>query len=499
MNRPHPAAAPLETDMLPNDPLEWPIAALTEAYRRHAVSPVEVALLALARIERVQDAWRPFAHVDPAAALQAAGESEQRWWQGRPLGRLDGVPSTVKDLLNVQGQPTRRGSAAMADAGPAAEDSASVARLREGGAVLLGKTATPEFGWKGVTDSAITGVTRHPADLHRTPGGSSGGAAVAAALGLGHAHLATDGGGSIRIPAAFCGLFGFKPTFGLAPVHPHPPPWTLWHQGPLARRVADAACVLEAITRPDLRDFYAAPPLGLDFHRAATDGARDGAGLRGLRIGLSATLGYARPRPDVQAAFEQAAARLEALGAQVEDARLDLDDPIDIMAPLWEVAVALAVQGLPADRHALLEAPVREMAGRGAQELAVAWRGHEQRRAALAQRLARAQSPSGQGLDLLVTPQMPITAFEAGREVPQGQAEGRWWTWSPYTYPFNLTQQPAATVPCGRAADGLPVALQFVGRRFDDLTVLRAAAAWEAAHPFDPLWQVPQVGAAPRR
>ena len=465
-----------------NSSLDLSCDALVEAYAAHRLSPVEVARAALARIEAVQPALRPFAHVDAEGALRAAAASEARWRAGEPLGLLDGVPTTVKDLLNVQGQPSRRGSAALTDAPPASEDSASVARLREHGAVILGKTATPEFGWKGVTDSAITGITRHPLDPTRTPGGSSGGAAVAAVCGLGHAHLATDGGGSIRIPAAFCGLFGFKPTFGVVPVHPHSPAWTLWHQGPLARTVADGARLLQVISGPDARDFYAAPPLGLDFMAAATEGARDAAGLRGLRIGVSATLGYAVPRPDVRRAFDHAVQHLVDLGAHVEDACLTLADPIDVMAPLWEVALAFGAQSLPADRHVLMETPVQHLVRRGEACSAVQWRHWEQRRAQLALTLAQAH----QRFDLLVTPQMPITAFEAGREVPAGHPHDRWWTWSPYTYLFNLTQQPVATVPCGLGDDGLPVALQMVGPRFGDEVVMRAAAAFEAAHPWPP-------------
>ena len=188
-----------------------------------------------------------------------------RWQREDPAGLVDGVPTSVKDLILAKGWPTRRGSRTIDPKQAWEEDGPPVARMREQGAVLLGKTCTPEFGWKGVTDSPLTGVTLNPWDTRMTPGGSSGGAAVAAALGMGPLHIATDGGGSIRIPAAFSGVFGFKPTWGVVPVHPHSPAWTLWHQGPITRTVADAALMLTAIAKPDARDWYSVPAQGIDY------------------------------------------------------------------------------------------------------------------------------------------------------------------------------------------------------------------------------------------
>ena len=297
-----------------------------------------VTRAALDRIAKPQPTYNAFVTVGEREALQAAGESEARWMRGEPAGLVDGVPTTVKDLLLAKGWPTYRGSRTVDPDQPWDEDSAAVARMREHGAVFLGKTTTPEFGRKGVTDSPLTGLMVNPWDTTKTPGGSSGGAAVAAAFGMGVMHLATDGGGSIRIPAGFCGLFGFKPTFGIVPVHPHPRPWTLWHQGPISRTVHDAALMLTVISRPDVRDFYAAPPLGIDYREGLDDG------VRGMRVAYSRTLGYAQVDAAVAALIDEAVATLANLGAQVEEIDLALEDPIEVMQPLWAVALAMAVQ-----------------------------------------------------------------------------------------------------------------------------------------------------------
>jgi aspartyl-tRNA(Asn)/glutamyl-tRNA(Gln) amidotransferase subunit A len=307
-----------------------------------------------------------------------------------------------------------------------------------------------------------------------TPGGSSGGAAVACAFGMGVMHVATDGGGSIRIPAGFCGLFGFKPTFGLVPVHPHPPPLTLWHQGPISRTVADAALMLTVISKPDVRDFYAGPALGIDF-RAGLD-----QGIGGLRIAYSRTLGYAKVERDVAARVDEAVLALQRMGARVEDIDFALPDPIDIMQPLWAVALAMAVQPLAAEQRKLMDQPLLDIAQAGFGVSALDYRAVEKRREALARRFNLLH----QQYDLLITPQLATTAFEVEHEVPPGNGMRRWWEWSPFTYPFNLTQQPAATVPCGFASNGLPVAMQMVGAKWNDALVLRAARAYEQAHPF---------------
>jgi aspartyl-tRNA(Asn)/glutamyl-tRNA(Gln) amidotransferase subunit A len=457
-----------------SDMLSLSAAELIQHYRARTLSPVEVTRAALERIAQLQPTYNAFVLVGEEDAMRDARASEARWRRGEPAGLVDGLPTTVKDLLLVKGWPTRRGSRTVDPNQPWEEDGASVARMREQGAVFLGKTTTPEFGWKGVTDSPLTGLTVNPWNPRMTPGGSSGGAAVACAFGMGVMHIATDGGGSIRIPAGFCGLFGFKPTFGLVPVHPHPPPWTLWAQGPISRSVHDAALMLTVISGPDVRDFYAAPTLGIDYRAGLDDG------VRGMRVAYSPTLGYAKVDPEVAALVRNAVSELSALGAQVEEIDLVLSDPIEIMQPMWSVALAMAVQPLTAEQRKLVDQPLLAIAERGLHLSALEYRALERQREALGRRMNLLH----QQYDLLVTPQLATTAFPANHEVPPGNGMTRWWEWSPFTYPFNLSQQPVATVPCGFAANGLPVATQIVGAKWAETKVLRAARAYEQAHPF---------------
>lgn len=451
-----------------------PVRDLVAAYRARTLSPVEVTEAVLARISQCETPYNAFCLVDGDRAREQARRSEARWGKGEPAGSVDGVPVSVKDLILARGWPTRRGSRTVDPDQPWTEDGASVARMRAAGAVILGKTATPEFGWKGVTDSPLTGITANPWNPAMTPGGSSGGAAVAAALGMGPLHIATDGGGSIRIPAAFCGLFGHKPTFGVVPVYPHSPAGTLWHQGPITRTVTDAVQLLNVIAGADDRDCQAVPHAILDF------GASLDNGVAGLRIAYSRTLGYAAVDPEVARLVDRAAAWFEQAGAHVEAVDPGFPNPIEIMVRLWSVALALAVAPLSPRARALLDPPVLDIAEAGFATDAVSYRQTEQQRDAL----GRHMQEFHRDFDLLITPQMPITAFEVGREVPKGSAMTRWWEWSPFTYPFNLTQQPAATVPCGFTAGGLPVAFQVVGRRFADAAVIGACRAYERAHPI---------------
>jgi aspartyl-tRNA(Asn)/glutamyl-tRNA(Gln) amidotransferase subunit A len=457
-----------------DDMLSFTAVELTEHYRSKKLSPVETTRAALDRIGRLNPVYNAFVMVDEARAMKDARASEARWQRGAPAGSVDGVPATVKDLIVTQGWPTLRGSRTIDPNQPWIEDGPPVARMKEQGAVFLGKTTTPEFGWKGVTDSPLTGVTVNPWNRSLTPGGSSGGAAVAAALGMGCLHIATDGGGSIRIPAGFCGLFGFKPTFGIVPVHPHSPAGTLWHQGPIARTVEDAALMLGVIARADARDWYQAPPLDIDYREGLDYG------VKGLRIAYSRTLGYARVDPEVAEKVECGARLFESLGARVEDIDLGLDDPIEIMQPLWAVALALAIAPMSAHQRSLLDPPLLALAESGFGLDALTYRTLERAREAFARRMCLLH----QTYDLLLTPQLAVAAFEAGHEVPPGSDRTRWWEWSPFTYPFNLSQQPAAAVPCGFTRDGLPVALQLVGNKFADVLVLRAARAFEKAQPF---------------
>lgn len=454
---------------------------LVAHFRAGTLSPMEAARAAIRRYEALDPVFNAFVRFDAERALDEAARSEARWHRGEPLGPVDGVPVTVKDLVLVKGWPTLRGSRTIDPDQPWDEDGPPVARLRESGAVFLGKTTTPEFGWKGVTDSPLTGVTRNPWNPSVTPGGSSGGAAVAAALGMGALHVATDGGGSIRIPAGFCGLFGFKPTFGIVPVHPHSPALTLWHQGPISRNVDDAALMLSVIAAPDARDWYAAPFPRTDFREGLDEG------IRGVRIAYSRTLGYAKVDPEVAEIVDRAVRRFEDLGAHVEAIDLALTDPIEIMQPLWATALALAIEPMTPATRALVDPPLLDLAEPGMHLSALDYRRLERAREQFARRMTGLHPE----WDFLVTPQLATTAFAIGHEVPPGTAMKRWWQWSPFTYPFNLSQQPAATVPCGFASNGLPVAMQLVAAKFDDRRLLRAARAFEKLQPF----RMPDVNA----
>ncbi|MFF6963902.1 amidase [Streptomyces anthocyanicus] len=441
---------------------------LVDGYRKGAFSPVEATRAVLERAERIQPEVNAFVRLTGEEALDQARRAEERWRRGEPCGRLDGVPVTVKDILLTRGQPTLRGSRAVSPDGPWDEDAPSVARLREHGAVFVGKTTTPEYGWKGVTDSPLSGVTRNPHDPSRTAGGSSGGAAAAVALGAGPLALGTDGGGSVRIPASFCGIFGLKPTYGRVPLYPASAFGTLAHVGPMTRDAADAALMLDVVGTPDARDWSALGPASGSYTEALSGG------VRGLRVAYSPTLGgQVAVRPAVAGAVRRAVERLAELGAYVTEADPDFTDPVDAFHTLWFSGAARVVQHLRAGQRELLDPGLREIVGAGARYSALDYLAAVDVRMELGRRIGVFHG----SYDLLVTPTLPVTAFEAGVEVPKGSGYRRWTGWTPFTYPFNLTQQPAATVPVGTDGDGLPVGLQIVAARHRDDLVLRTAHA----------------------
>ncbi|MFE9643572.1 amidase [Streptomyces sp. NPDC006365] len=439
---------------------------LVDGYRKGEFSPVDVVRAALQRAEEIQPSVNAFVRLTGDEALARARESAERWRRGEPAGLVDGVPVTVKDILLMRGGPSLKGSNTVRVEGRWDEDAPSVARLREHGAVFLGKTTTPEFGWKGVTDSPQSGVTRNPYDVSRTSGGSSGGSAAAVAMGAGPLSLGTDGGGSVRIPAAFCGIFALKPTYGRVPLYPASAFGTLAHVGPMTRDAADAALMLDVISGTDARDWSALEPPAGRF----TD-ALDG-GVRGLRVAYSPSLGGQVPvRPGVAAAVRRGVEGLASLGAYVEEADPDFTEPVEAFHTLWFSGAARVTQNLGPHQRELLDPGLREICDQGARYSALDYLAAVDVRMDLGRRMGLFH----ESYDLLVTPTLPITAFEAGMEVPKGSGHRRWTGWTPFTYPFNMSQQPAASVPVGVDGDGLPVGLQIVAARHRDDLVLRAA------------------------
>ena len=446
---------------------------LLDRYRKRALSPVEVTWQLLDRLDVLQPKINAFCVVDRDGALAAARASEQRWTSGSQIGRLDGVPVTIKDLMLMRGFPTRRGSRLVDPNQDWSEDAPAVARLREAGAVILGKTTTPEFGWKALGDSPLTGITRNPWNLERTPGGSSAGAAAACAVGIGPLHLGSDGAGSIRIPCAFPGLFGLKPSFGRVPAYPLSPMGLLAHIGPIARTVADAALMLTVLSAPDHRDPYALPPEDRDY----LDGLEDG--VRGWRIAYSPTLGYARVDREIAASVAEAARQFEALGAIVEQVGAIFDSPREALFKLWAAGTAKLLAGFPANRRAVIDPGLIATAEEGERISAVDYLGADLVRNTLARQMAEFH----RNYDLLVTPMMPVPALPVGQDLNDPATERHWIDWSPFSYAFNLTRQPAASIPCGLTRAGLPIGLQIVGPLYADDRVLRAARAFETTQP----------------
>jgi len=446
---------------------------LLDLYRSRALSPVEVTLRLLDRLDTLQPRINAFCIVDRDGALAAARESERRWQRGEAAGRLDGVPVTIKDLMLMRGFPTLRGSRLVDPDQDWSEDAPAVARLREAGAVILGKTTTPEFGWKALGDSPLTGITRNPWDLTRTPGGSSAGAAAACAAGIGPLHLGSDGAGSIRVPSAFTGIFGLKPSFGRVPAYPLSAMGLLAHLGPIARTVADAAVMLTVLSAPDHRDPFALPPENTDW--------RDGieGGVRGWRIAYSPTLGYAKVDPEIDDAVTKAVRQFETLGAVVEEVGTIFPSPREALFTLWAAGAAKLLDAYPQEKYTLVDSGLGATAAEGRRISAVDYLGADLVRTALSQSMAAFH----QKHELLLTPMMPIPALPVGQDLNDPATERHWIDWSPFSYPFNMTRQPAASIPCGLTRAGLPIGLQIVGPLYADARVLRAARAFETTQP----------------
>jgi aspartyl-tRNA(Asn)/glutamyl-tRNA(Gln) amidotransferase subunit A len=449
---------------------------LAALIRRRKVSPVEVVDAVLERIDKLNPRLNAYVTLTADAARREARAAERAVGRrSTRLGPLHGVPFSVKDLVITRGVRTTFGTPLYRDHVPV-EDAPMVARLKAAGAIMLGKTNTPTFGWIGATHNLLFGPTRNPWDPDRTPGGSSGGASAAAAAGLGPLHVGTDGGGSIRIPASCTGIFGHKASYGRIPTYPPSGAWSLSHVGPMTRTVADAALMLNVCAGPDERDQYSLPAERVDYVKALAGR------VKGLRLAWAADLGFSDALdPEVRTLCAAGARAFREAGCRVEEVAPGWPSP----KACWEQIFCggLAARLAPyVDRrdeidpglHALIEASLRNPPTRYPQ----AW----------FDRLAWAEHPRRlfEKYDLLLTPTIACPPFAIGLDNPThiaGTAVAAY-GWIPFTYPFNLTGHPAASVPCGFTHDGLPVGLQIVGRRFDDVTVLRASAAFERLRPW---------------
>jgi len=452
-----------------------PATVLSALIRSKKLSPVELTRVVLERIERLNPTVNAFCTVTAEAALATARAAEQAVMKGGPLGPLHGLPFSVKDLALTRGVPTKFGSHIFADR-VGEVDAPYVRRLHDAGGVLIGKTTSPEFGWKALGDSPLTGVTRNPWNTGMTTGGSSAGAGAGAAAWLGPLHQGSDGAGSIRIPSAFCGIVGVKPTYGRVPLWPVSNNDYATHVGPMTRTVADAALMLSVMAGPDDADTTCLEGAPADYV-----GLLD-RGVKGLRLAFSPDLGTLRVDPDVATVVAAAARAFEGLGATVEEVKPQFADTTEMIRLVWGAHyIGNYGQYLDAWRSRMDPGLVAcmEDAKRWSAAEYVAMRGRKIG-------FWDSVRPLFERYDLLLTPTTSVAAFEVERLNPAGwpQHPWDWFPWASFSYPFNFTGQPAATVPAGFTAAGLPVGLQIVGRRFADLTVLQAARAFETARPW---------------
>jgi aspartyl-tRNA(Asn)/glutamyl-tRNA(Gln) amidotransferase subunit A len=461
---------------------------LADRVRARQLSPVEVVEAVLDRMGRLEPVLHAFCTPTPDLARADARRIEAALMAGEAPGPLAGVPVSIKDLILTRGIRTVSGSVAYRDFVPD-EDDVVVERLRAAGAVIIGKTNVSEFGYSATGHNPVFETTRNPWNPALTPGGSSAGAGAAVAAGMGPIGIGSDGGGSVRIPAAHCGLYGFKPSMGRIPLYPSSrderyPGVSGWESleviGPLTRTVADSALVLSVAAGPDPRDRHSLPAADFDWL-----GCRDGS-LRGLRVAFSADWGYAAVEPEVRRLAAAAAGVFERdLGCLVEEANPGWEDPGAAFAALIIADTDLTGMRALADAHGRRMSPhLVDLLRRPwtAEELT----GANMVRKAVVNRMWRFMAR----YDLLLTPTLAVPPFAVHMQGPEKIAGRvvRPEQWLAFTYPVNMTGQPAATVPAGFTDDGLPVGLQIVGRHLDDRLVLRASAAFEAAAPWRHRW-----------
>ena len=464
-----------------NQDIYWTSASdLSELIRTKKLSPVELTKQLIERIESINPKINAYVTVAADLAMAAAKEAEDAVMRGEELGTLHGVPVSVKDLTLTKGIRTTKGSRLLENFVPE-EDAVCITGLKKAGAIILGKTNTPEFGCKAMTDNLVFGITRNPWDLDRTPSGSSGGAAAAVATGLGPLALGSDGGGSIRMPASCCGVFGIKPQFGRVPRYPHYGFTSVSQEGPLSRTVKDAALMLDAMVGTHWGDRCSIPANKVSFVKSL-EGS-----VKGMKIAWSLDLGYAAVDHEVQRICEEAAKEFSKIGAIVETAKLRLENPGAILAKVLDTEMVAGLLAFgPLDEikdklHPWLAARIEPV-----QDLTA----FDYIRAMLdRQELSARVSELLQTYDLLLTPTIGVPAWHIGLPTRTGyvaEVNGRrigvtdWML----THPFNLSGQPAASIPAGWTKTGLPVGLQIIGRQYDESTIFRAAAAFEQAKPW---------------
>lgn len=448
--------------------------ALREAIKTRQVSPVEAITDTLRRMEILEPSLNSFVTIMAEAAVESAKNAERTLVSNRGHGPLHGLPISVKDLIDVRGVQTTFGSKTF-NANIAQRDAVVVERLRSAGACIIGKTTTSEFGCKPVGDSPLTGITRNPWNLEKTPGGSSCGAASSVAAGITPFAIGTDGGGSIRTPSSFTGVFGIKAQFGRVPVFPQGATPTLVHIGPIARTVRDAALLLVVISGSDPRDPWSLRADVPDF-LAACDMP-----IKGMRVAWSPTLGYAKPCGEVREIVSAAVKVFEDLGCHVSIEETVMDDPTDLWMGTFYVGMAARFGTSLQTMRNQIDPAVCALLDQALEQKATAYHGLISRRHVFTEKVRRFFDR----YDLLLTPTVPVAAFDAGLNEPPGWPGGRTRVaWPSYTHPFNLTGQPAASIPCGFTADGLPVGLQMIAGPGREIDIFRAAAAFEAAHPW---------------
>ncbi len=447
---------------------------LVAAFRSGELSPVDVTRAVLEHIAACEPQLHATYALDPAAALAAAAASQARWLKRAPQGALDGVPVMIKENIATKGVALPLGSAAT-ELFPIPHDAPPAARLREAGAVILGKTTMPDLGMLSSGLSSFHALTRNPWDLRLNPGGSSAGAGAGVAAGYGPIHLGTDIGGSIRLPASWCGIFGFKPSQGRVPLLA---PYPARVAGPMTRTVADAALAMAELSRPDGRDHSSLPPQAIAWTQLDRD-------VRGLKIGLLMDAGWGLPaEPEVRAAVEAAARALEAAGAIVEPLRpfvtREMADGVD---RFWRTRAWVDISALPAERQALIlpfiVAWARGGAGLTGEQV---FHGYSQTLTIRAAAVAACQP-----FDYVLSPVAPMPAFAAELPCPTNDP-ARPFEHIAFTLHYNMSEQPAASINCGTTTSGLPIGLQIAGRRFDDLGVLQMARAWELMRPAQRAW-----------